>query len=102
MRSTKRPDHGERAISDYKVLRTQEGLSLVRVTLLTGRKHQIRVHLSERGAPILGDARYAPHDTPAAPRLLLAATELAFTHPRSEKPMSFKLPMPEEMRTLFR
>ena len=102
VRSSRRPDHGERAISDYKVIRTEARLSLARVTLLTGRKHQIRVHLSERGAPILGDPIYAPKDAPKASRMMLIAAELAFDHPRTGKRMHFKLPMPEPMRKLFR
>src|SRR3954463_753286 len=80
--STKRPDHGELATTDYQVIRTNGELSLVRVTLQTGRKHQIRVHLSERGAPIVGDPIYATNDSPPAPRLMLVATQLTFDHPR--------------------
>jgi RluA family pseudouridine synthase len=102
VRSSQRPGGGERAISDYKVIRTEGDLSLVRVTLLTGRKHQIRVHLSERGLPILGDPVYAPKDAPKAPRLMLIAAELAFDHPRSGKRMHFKIALPEPMRKLFR
>ena len=102
VRSTKRPDAGERAISEYQVIRTSGEVSLVRVTLLTGRKHQIRVHLSERGAPILGDSVYAPVDSPKAPRLLLMAAELAFDHPATHKRMHFQLDLIEEMRRLFR
>ena len=102
VRSTKRPDHGEEAISEFQVLRTSEGLSLVRVTLETGRKHQIRVHLSERGAPILGDVVYAPKDAPPAPRLLLMASELALDHPQTGERLQFKLKLVPEIRRLFR
>jgi 23S rRNA pseudouridine1911/1915/1917 synthase len=102
VRSTKRPDHGEDAISEYQVIRTAGKLSLVRVTLHTGRKHQIRVHLSERGAAILGDSVYAPKDVPQAPRLLLMASELSLDHPRSGERMHFKLKLIPEIRRLFR
>ena len=102
VRSTKRPDAGEEAISEYQTLRTAGGLSLVRVTLKTGRKHQIRVHLSERGCPILGDPLYANKDTQPAPRLLLQATELAFTHPRSGERLRFQIDLIPEIRRLFR
>jgi 23S rRNA pseudouridine1911/1915/1917 synthase len=103
VRSSRRPDSGERAISDYQVIRTERGLSLVRVTLQTGRKHQIRVHLSERGAPIVGDPVYAPNDEAhSAPRLLLAAVELAFDHPRTTKRCNFKIAAPDEIKARFR
>jgi RluA family pseudouridine synthase len=102
VRSTRRADAGERAISEYQVIRTSGDLSLVRVTLLTGRKHQIRVHLSERGAAILGDPVYAPVDSPRASRLLLMAAELAFDHPGTHKRMYFQLDLIEEIRRLFR
>ena len=60
---------------------------------LTGRSHQLRVHLQAIGHPILGDALYAPPDVAAAsPRLLLHATELAFAHPISGEWISFASP----------
>jgi tRNA pseudouridine32 synthase/23S rRNA pseudouridine746 synthase len=58
---------------------------------LTGRSHQLRVHLQAIGHPILGDTLYAPPEIAArAPRLLLHATELAFSHPVSGEWISFK------------
>jgi tRNA pseudouridine32 synthase/23S rRNA pseudouridine746 synthase len=58
---------------------------------LTGRSHQLRVHLQALGHPILGDALYAPADIAAqAPRLLLHATELAFAHPVSGEWVNFQ------------
>jgi 23S rRNA-/tRNA-specific pseudouridylate synthase len=72
----------------------------VRVKLLTGRKHQIRVHLSERGAPIVGDKVYGNEKT--ASRLLLAAVELAFDHPATGKRMKLSATPPKEMTALFR
>jgi tRNA pseudouridine32 synthase/23S rRNA pseudouridine746 synthase len=60
---------------------------------LTGRSHQLRVHLQAIGHPILGDALYAPPDVAAAsPRLLLHATELAFAHPINGEWISFASP----------
>src|SRR5439155_25809141 len=85
VRTSRRPGHGERAITEYKVINTRGELQLVRVNLLTGRKHQIRAHLSERGAPIVGDRVYGTKDE--ASRLMLAAVELAFDHPRNGKRM---------------
>ena len=86
VRTSRRPNHGERAITEYKVINTRGEFQLVRVKLLTGRKHQIRAHLKERSAPIVGDRVYGSADS--APRLMLAAVELAFEHPRTGKPIT--------------
>ena len=111
--STKRPGEGERAISEYEVLEQRDGRALVRVTLQTGRKHQIRVHLSERGWPIVGDAVYGaggrkhrgaartPAPAAAAPRLMLAATKLSFTHPRTGERLTFERAARREFATAF-
>ncbi len=88
--STDRHAKGQRAITHYETRETKAKQSRVRVRLQTGRKHQIRVHLSERGCPIVGDRVYG-RDDDDAPRLMLAAVELAFDHPRTRKRMSFKL-----------
>jgi 23S rRNA pseudouridine1911/1915/1917 synthase len=74
-------------------------LSLVRVALQTGRKHQIRVHLSERGRPIINDPMYS--DRPRTGRLMLAATELAIDHPRTRNRLRFELPLPREMTAML-
>ena len=92
--STDRHAKGQRAITHYQVLETKAKRSRVRVRLQTGRKHQIRVHLSERGCPIVGDTVYGEKNEADAPRLMLAAVELAFDHPRTGQRMSFKLAQP--------
>ena len=97
--STDKPRAGERAVTDYETLEHRRGRSTLRVKLHTGRKHQIRVHLSERGVPIVGDPMYGPKDgrhKDADPRLLLAATRLTLTHPRTGKRMTFEVPPPKE------
>jgi len=97
--STPRPDAGQRAVTDYETLDHRRGRSVLRVKLHTGRKHQIRVHLSERGVPIVGDPVYLPRDgrkVESAPRLLLAATKLSLTHPRTGKRLTFEVPPPKE------
>jgi 23S rRNA pseudouridine1911/1915/1917 synthase len=64
--------------------------ALLRVKLHTGRKHQIRVHLSELGNPVLGDTQYG--GKPHKKGLMLAAVELAFDHPRTGERMVFAVP----------
>ena len=98
--STTRKSGGQHAITDYKTVKRVGTLTLVRVTLQTGRKHQIRVHLSERGRPIVNDPEYS--DRPRKGRLMLAATELAFDHPTTGKRMRFELPLPREMTAMLR
>jgi 23S rRNA pseudouridine1911/1915/1917 synthase len=89
--STRDPRKGELAVTEYEVVDKASGRAVVRVKLQTGRKHQVRVHLSERGTPIVGDVLYGKPD-PAG--LHLAATTLAFDHPRTGKRMEFHLPPP--------
>ncbi len=98
VRSTKRPGGGQKAVTDYETIGRGNGMAAVRVTLQTGRKHQIRAHLSERGVPIVGDRMYGKPDT--GPRLLLAAVILALDHPRTGERMRFELPVPSQFPRL--
>lgn len=69
--------------------------SRLRLRPITGRSHQLRVHLMAIGHPILGDELYAPHTiAQASPRLMLHACQLAFAHPVNGKAMDFHLPAP--------
>ena len=90
---------GEEAVTDYEVIRPGGGRSLVRVTLRTGRKHQIRVHLSGRGAPIVGDVVYGKQErgsgSTGPSRLMLAAVRLSIDHPRTGERMTFEIPPPK-------
>lgn len=71
------------------------GTSRLRLEPLTGRSHQLRVHLKAIGHPILGDTLYAsPNVQAKAPRLLLHATELGLVHPVSKQPMRWLSPAP--------
>ena len=88
--STRVPGRGQRADTEFAVENRRGDLALLRVTLHTGRKHQIRVHLSESGFPILGDGQYG--GKPHRKGLMLAAVQLAFDHPRTGKRMAFALP----------
>jgi 23S rRNA pseudouridine1911/1915/1917 synthase len=95
--STRQRGRGELAVTDYEVIETRGDRSLLRVTLQTGKKHQIRVHLSERGNPVVGDVRYG-RENDKAPRLLLFARRLVIVHPRSGQAMTFELPLPKEFK----
>jgi len=73
---------GKPSLTRYRVLRVQGGTTRLELEPVTGRSHQLRVHLMAIGHPILGDALYAPAAAAsAAPRLLLHAAALAFDHP---------------------
>jgi 23S rRNA pseudouridine1911/1915/1917 synthase len=93
--STRQRGRGEPAITEFQVVRAGNERSLLRVTLHTGRKHQIRVHLSELGHPIVGDVVYGKKDA-NEPRLLLAAIRLTITHPVTGLRMTFQTPVPPE------
>jgi 23S rRNA pseudouridine1911/1915/1917 synthase len=94
VRTSRRPGAGEHAVTEYKTIARAAGQAALRVTLQTGRKHQIRVHLSERGVPIVGDRVYGKPD--GAPRLMLAATTLGFAHPTTASAVRFEIQIPAE------
>ena len=87
---------GRTAVTLYQTLAQKNGLSLVECDLITGRTHQIRVHMLSIGHPLLGDPIYAPKlKTPVRiPRLMLHAYSLAFTHPTTGERMRFCAPLP--------
>ncbi|MFP6598086.1 MAG: RNA pseudouridine synthase [Candidatus Hydrogenedentota bacterium] len=91
--STRDRKRGKLSETGYKVLGHSEGVSLLDIRLLTGRKHQIRVHLSENGLPILGDKKYGEKGD-GARRLALHAKSLAFEHPYSGKTCFFETRVP--------
>ena len=88
---------GRPSLTRYRVLEVDDARGTTRVELepITGRAHQLRVHLLALGHPILGDALYANAEVQAAsPRLLLHAASLRLAHPASGEPMSFDSPPP--------
>lgn len=90
------PD-GRYARTEYRVLESLHGASLVDVNLITGRTHQIRVHFAYIGHPLLGDPLYGGKENrPAVGRLMLHARRIEFTHPTSGKIMVFEAPEPPE------
>ena len=98
-------DRGKEAITQYRTIAFSNGVSLVKILLHTGRTHQIRVHFSHFGHPVLGDALYGgrPQCSPyAAARQMLHAYEISFTHPRTEKKMKIMAPLPEDFLEALR
>lgn len=95
-------DHGETAITHYKRIAydPKKNLSFVRLTLETGRTHQIRVHMKHLGFPLIGDFLYNPDDT-WIKRQALHAEHLEFVHPITNKPMQLEAPLPEDLKSLF-
>ena len=79
---------------EYKVLGSKEGMSLVRIKLLTGRTHQIRAQFSSRGMPLAGDRKYGSADTQCG--IALWSCELSFTHPLTGKQLEFSAMPPKE------
>jgi 23S rRNA pseudouridine1911/1915/1917 synthase len=91
---------GQRSITKYERLAASAGYSSLRCRLITGRTHQIRVHLAARGWPIVGDATYGRAS--ALPRQALHAWTISFKHPRSGEPLLLEAPLPDDLRSLAR
>jgi tRNA pseudouridine32 synthase/23S rRNA pseudouridine746 synthase len=86
-------DHGRPAVTDWQVIGRAPGETRVRLTPLTGRSHQLRVHMLALGHPILGDPIYST-DTATHPRLMLHAETLALHHPATGDTVDFTAPVP--------
>jgi 23S rRNA pseudouridine1911/1915/1917 synthase len=95
--STSNTKEGKISHTAYRVIGEIEGRSLLEVDLITGRKHQIRVHLAESGHPIIGDRKYGDKKSPQK-RLALHAISISFKHPRTGKSCSFKTSTPGFVR----
>jgi len=92
---------GKEAITHYEVVRNNGNYSMLQVFIDTGRRNQIRVHLSEHGMPIVGDKKYKCKSNPVK-RLCLHANMLEFIHPVSKKLVSIKCDIPNEFRKLVK
>jgi len=92
--STSDASKGKLSHTAYRTLKEARGFSLLEIDLLTGRKHQIRVHLSEKGHPVVGDKKYGKKGD-GCQWLALHAKSIAFTHPGTGKRLSFETEVPE-------
>lgn len=87
-------EKGKPSLTGWKVLKASDEESRVRLFPLTGRSHQLRVHMLSLGHPILGDTLYAPETAANYPRMMLHAEELRLNHPETGKGMKFRAPAP--------
>jgi 23S rRNA pseudouridine1911/1915/1917 synthase len=98
--STAPSERTRTAVTRYRVIKRRAALTLVGVTLETGRRNQIRVHLAEAGCPIIGDQKYGARTNPAR-RLGLHASSLQFEHPLSGELLRFESPLPPVLARLL-
>ena len=96
----RRGEPGKRAVTRYRALERLAGATLVSVELETGRTHQVRVHFSEAGHPVLGDrvygSRQSTADSRQFPRQMLHARRLGFAHPRTGERVRAESPLPSD------
>lgn len=93
-------EKGERAVTHYKVLEQKENVALLALRLETGRTHQIRVHMTSIGHPLVGDFLYNRQNK-GMTRQALHAWKLSFTHPITKSVMELEAPIPEDMKTFL-
>ena len=92
---------GKRAITNYKVLNYNNNYTLLDINIETGRKNQIRVHMTEMNHPIIGDKKYYSKTNPFK-RLMLHHYEISLINPLNNKEITFKSNIPNEFYKLFR
>ncbi len=97
------------AITEWRVIKRFNNCSLLKVRIITGRTHQIRVHFSSIGHPLLGDSLYGrktyielKRDRIKIPRQMLHAHKIEFIHPIKEEIISVEAPLPKDMRDILR
>ena len=94
---------GKRAVTNWRVVKSVDGLSVIECRIETGRTHQIRVHMVSLGCPVIGDAVYGKpaldkRISPAPARQMLHAWTLKLWHPTEGRQMEFEAPVPEDMK----
>jgi 23S rRNA pseudouridine1911/1915/1917 synthase len=96
--------HARRAALLFRRLAVASDHALLEVTLLTGRKHQIRAQLAAARHPLVGDVRYGPRSpgAPVLPRPALHALRVAFEHPVARTPVVVEAPLPPDLEALLK
>ena len=97
--STGESKYSQYAATCYRLVKSSGRYSLLEITLLTGRKNQIRVHLADIGHPIIGDEKYGSTSDPAG-RLGLHAAHLSFVHPATKEKITFHSDLPEKLERI--
>ncbi len=98
--SSQRPEQGKRAVTNYRKIKGNNTLSLLQISLETGRKHQIRVHMQDINHPVVGDKKYGATLNPLR-RMGLHAQILEFSHPATGKQYRFDTGIPQAFSNLF-
>jgi 23S rRNA pseudouridine1911/1915/1917 synthase len=98
--SGKEEGNGQWAVTQYETIRSNENYSMLKMSLRTGRKNQIRVHLQDIGHPIIGDKKYGSKQNPLG-RMGLHARVIAFQHPVTGREMKFETPIPRKFSLVF-
>lgn len=93
-------ERGKPAKTLYETIKTNNKLSLIKIKLLTGRTHQIRVHFSHIGHPLAGDFLYGDENDGVIARQALHCGELSFIHPINEKQLILTAELPEDMKNI--
>ena len=101
MYSVADPKKGKLAKTGYRVLRESAKHSLLEIDLFTGRKNQIRVHLAEKGRPVVGDKKYGAKEK-GIKRLALHAACITISHPHSKEEMTFATEVPYCFESLMK
>ena len=95
-------EDGLSSLTGYETLQTTECFSLLRLLPVTGRTHQLRVHLSAIGHSLVGDWLYGTEDHALIPRPALHSARLRFTHPITNETLTFDSPLPADMAALIK
>ena len=99
--SSNKPGMGKEAITNYKIIRSNNFYSMLQIDIETGRKNQIRVHMQDLGHSIIGDQKYGSTFNPLK-RLGLHAHKLEFVHPITNKTMCFEAEIPISFEKIFK
>jgi len=99
--SSNKPGIGQEAITNYKIIKSNNFYSLLQIDIETGRKNQIRVHMKDIGHSIIGDEKYGSTSNPLK-RLGLHAHILEFVHPITKKIMHFETEIPISFEKMFK
>jgi RluA family pseudouridine synthase len=90
----------KKAKTGYKVTGYGEDCTILEIQLVTGRKNQIRAHMSHIGHPIIGDRLYGAGKSDKAEHIALCAVSLGFTHPCAGNKLNFRIDVPQEIKKL--